>query len=233
MIWASTESANPANPMTDVDVIVRISDVTPSGRVELITDGIQRGRFVFGYDQIRPLTPGQPVLFDVPMGPIAVRLAAGHALRVSISETSAPRYEQNPGVARPLVDANPPPTTGWLRVHRDATHPSAITFPVLMGPQGDGAAGASATTALGVAPDSTPSAPNASGSCACRLPGDATDVSSGFGGALLLCALAFATAMVRHWARMAREATTGAVLSNRGGSERRSAAVRRRGSPSA
>lgn len=116
---------------TDADVIVRLEQVTPGGRVLALADGIRRARFAEGFDRIRPLTPNEPVWLDVEVGPIAMVLPAGHALRVAVSGTSSPRYEPSPNVAEPIATATPRTTT--LTVYRDATHPSAITLPVARG----------------------------------------------------------------------------------------------------
>jgi MYXO-CTERM domain-containing protein len=142
-IWAASDT-------TDGDVIARLSQVTPSGRVLLLADGIRRGRFAAGLDAIRPLTPGEPVPFELDLGPIAIDLPPGHALRLAIQGTSAPRYEPNPGVAVPLADA-PAPTPGTLTVFRDADRPAELVLPLVAGelPEaplpGDGAGGAGGT----------------------------------------------------------------------------------------
>jgi len=121
-----------ASSSTDADVVVRLSQVTPSGKAMLLTDGVRRGRFVQGFDAIRPLTPDQPALFEVDLGPVAARIPAGHAIRVSIQPSSSPRYEANPGVAVALAD-NPTPTPHTLFIYRDSSRPSFITLPVVNG----------------------------------------------------------------------------------------------------
>ncbi len=116
---------------SDVDVVVRLEQVTPSGRALLLADGIRRGRFVGGLDVARPLVANEPALFDVDLGPIAIVLPPGHALRVAIAGTSSPRYEPNPNVADPIATARPRSTT--LTIFRDAALPSAIVLPVSRG----------------------------------------------------------------------------------------------------
>lgn len=124
-VWAASSS-------TDADAIVRLSDVTPSGRVLMLADGIRRGRFVAGTDAIRPMTPGQVVAFDIEVGPVSFVLPKGHSVRMSIQTTSSPRYEVNPGVATPLSQ-NPTPVAYDLTVYRDNAHPSSITLPIVSG----------------------------------------------------------------------------------------------------
>ncbi|MDB4972834.1 MAG: hypothetical protein JWN48_1175 [Myxococcaceae bacterium] len=124
-IWAASSN-------DDVDVVVRLEVVTPLGKSILFSDGVQRGRFVGGEDALRPLVPNQPSLFEVSMGPIALRLPAGHALRIAIAGASAPRYEANPNRAAPLA-SKPLPVANTLSIYRDALHPSRIELPLRSG----------------------------------------------------------------------------------------------------
>jgi predicted acyl esterase len=127
-IWA-------ASATTDVDVIARIEVVPPNEKVWLIADGIRRGRFVWGEDAIRPLTPGEPVPFELDLGPVAVTLPPGHTLRVAISGTLSPRYEVNPNEALPIAD-RPTPVPTTLTIYRDDAHPSSLVVPMTAGTLG-------------------------------------------------------------------------------------------------
>ena len=121
-----------ASTSTDVDVVVRLSQVTPSGRVVLLTDGVRRGRFLEGQDEIRPLAPLEPHWFEVELGPIAATIPSGHAIRVAIQPSSDPRYEANPGVAAPL-SSYPSPVVHSLILPKNTTEPNTITLPVTGG----------------------------------------------------------------------------------------------------
>ncbi len=121
-----------ASASTDLDVVVRLEVLNKAGKAIALADGVRRGRFVQGYDMIRPLVPNQPTLFELELGPIAVRLSEGQALRIAVSGSSSPRYEPNPNVARPLAQ-HPAPVDTTLTVYRDSAHPSEITLPVLRG----------------------------------------------------------------------------------------------------
>lgn len=124
-VWA-------ASATTDVDVVVRLEAVTPGGHAILMSDGVRRGRFVGGYDARRPLTPGKPALFEIELGPLALRVPRGHALRVALSGSSAPRYEPNPNVATALA-MSPTPVKTTLTIFRDRQHPTRIEFPLFSG----------------------------------------------------------------------------------------------------
>jgi predicted acyl esterase len=172
---------------TDADVIVRVEVVTPGGRAIAVTDGIRRGRFVTGYDAVRPLVPGAPTLFDITTGPLGVRLPPGHRLRVAISGTSAPRYEPNPNRATELVSAGDPVAT-TLTIYRDRAHPSRIDVPVAsgtlpgVGPMTDGGDADGAASDAGA--DDASVAPASGGSGGVAVPsGGTAGASSGGRGA--------------------------------------------------
>jgi len=120
-----------ASATSDVDVIVRAEVLTAMGKVFALTDGVRRGRFLKGTDQRVPLVPGEPVRFDIQLGPMALKLSPGQSLRVAVSGTSSPRYEPNPNVADPLLEATPTSTT--LTLYMDAEHPSELVVPVASG----------------------------------------------------------------------------------------------------
>jgi MYXO-CTERM domain-containing protein len=124
-IWASSAT-------TDVDVVVRLEDVTPGGKAVAMTDGVRRGRFVQGFDAIRPLVAGQPALFEVDLGPVSLRLPAGHRLRFAFSGSSSPHFEPGPNVAAPLA-SSPTPVSTTLTLFRDALHASRVELPVSLG----------------------------------------------------------------------------------------------------
>jgi putative CocE/NonD family hydrolase len=88
----------------DGDVVVRLSQVTPTGAAMLLSDGIFRARFLGGFESPAAVVAGQPVDVDVKLGPVAFELPVGHALRIAVSGTSSPRYEVNPGHFVPLSE---------------------------------------------------------------------------------------------------------------------------------
>jgi uncharacterized protein len=124
-VWA-------ASATDDIDVVVRFEQVTANGKVVAFADGVRRGRFVHGYDAIRPLVPGEPALFELELGPIALRVREGSALRIAISGASNPRYEPNPNHAAPLA-TRPAVVPTTLSIFRDPAHPSRLELPVLLG----------------------------------------------------------------------------------------------------
>ncbi|MCC7535150.1 MAG: CocE/NonD family hydrolase [Deltaproteobacteria bacterium] len=124
-VWAASST-------TDADVIVRVSQVTPSGRVMLLADGGRRGRFAESLETAGALVPGEPTLFSIDVGPIAIELPPGHRLRISVSGTLAPRFEVNPGMPTPLSET-PTPVAHELSIFWDSDHPSTLVVPVVSG----------------------------------------------------------------------------------------------------
>lgn len=121
-----------ASATTDVDVIATLILEQPSGDTVALAHGAQRGRYVEGTDAIRPLTPGEPVLFDVNIGPVAVTVPQGAKLALVLSGTGAPRYAINPNVAEPIA-SNPQAVPTTLSVYHDDAHPSALVLPIAAG----------------------------------------------------------------------------------------------------
>jgi MYXO-CTERM domain-containing protein len=162
-----------ASSSDDVDVIVRLSQVTPSGQAYLLADGIRRGRFAASLESAAPLTPNEPARFDVELGPVSIVLPPGHALRVSIQATSSPRYEPSPGTSESIATATPRATT--LRLHFASAEPSTIVLPVASGARelgvedlDAGVGGDAGATGIDGGVASTP------GGCGCRAVGGAS-----------------------------------------------------------
>lgn len=196
-----------ASATDDVDVIVRLSEVVPDGRAMLLADGIRRGRFAQSLDVARPLVPDQPTVFDIQLGPVAVVLPPGHALRVSVQATSSPRYQPNPGTSAPIAIATPVATT--LTVFRDQAAPSAITLPVARGtlpgsPTPEPDAGPPSPDAGGGGEDAGTDAgrgPTGGGGCDCRTAGPRQVGPSAL---LALCLLALVRGRGRPLQRSSR-----------------------------
>lgn len=121
----------------DGDVIVRLSQVTPSGRVILLADGIRRGRYAQDTAVATPLQPGVPSDIRIDLGPMAFTVPAGHALRIAISGTGAPRYEPNPGTSAAIA-SNPTPVASELSIHLAPQHGSRVVLPLSGRLPGDG-----------------------------------------------------------------------------------------------
>jgi predicted acyl esterase len=121
-----------ASATTDVDVVAPLSVRLPNGKVMLLSEGVQRGRYRYDPTRLQAMTPGSPELFVVAFNPVAITLLDGRVLRVAISGTSYERYEPNPNVATPLR-LRPTPVRTTLSLFMNKTLASFIYLTVKSG----------------------------------------------------------------------------------------------------
>ncbi|MFK4042680.1 CocE/NonD family hydrolase [Nonomuraea wenchangensis] len=69
------------------DVTAKLIDVHPSGRAELLTDGVVR---------VTGLTPGEVREVRVPLGAISNAFLPGHRIRIDVAGSNFPRFARNP-----------------------------------------------------------------------------------------------------------------------------------------
>jgi putative CocE/NonD family hydrolase len=115
----------------DTDFIVRVSDVYPDGRSNLLIDYVRRARYREGYDREVMMEPGKiyKVAFDV--GWLSQVFNRGHRIRVTIASTGAPFYEPNPNTGEPLtIDAPAKTMVAENTVHHHRDHASRIIAPM-------------------------------------------------------------------------------------------------------
>jgi uncharacterized protein len=128
-LWISSAAS-------DANFFAYLEDITPDGKVSIITDGRLKGSLralgtppysVFGLPWHRSFqedalafTPGQPaeVVFDCL--PLSHIFAPGHRIRITVTGAD-PREKDR-------VQLSPPPA---ISIHRDAAHSSYITLPII------------------------------------------------------------------------------------------------------
>jgi len=121
----------------DLDVSVRLFDVSPGGRALAMVEGYQRLR----WRGLRDDEEG-PRLLEMPSEgpwseevaldtwPIAWRLARGHRLLVVVAAASFPRFDRNPQSAAPPGRAEiEEHRRAGVTVRHDAGHPSRVELP--------------------------------------------------------------------------------------------------------
>jgi len=92
----------------DTDFTAKLIEVIPPGAdypagVALnLTDSIARLRFRHGYEHEELLPPGNVAELSFELYPTAVRIEAGHGLRVDISSSNYPRFERNPNTGEAI-----------------------------------------------------------------------------------------------------------------------------------
>jgi predicted acyl esterase len=78
---------------TDGNLVVRMTDVEPSGASIIVASGWLKASHRLGHERLAPIAPG--TLYDFPVHVWAThwRFAAGHRLRLSVSSGDLPRIE--------------------------------------------------------------------------------------------------------------------------------------------
>lgn len=121
-----------ASTAVDTDFAVRLCVVDPTGRSTNIQEGIVRARFRESTVDPAPLTPGEVYEYRIDLGPVGVRIPAGHRLRVDVSSSDFPLWDRNLNTGGPHgsegLTAGIPATQALLHARN---HPSRVTLPVI------------------------------------------------------------------------------------------------------
>jgi hypothetical protein len=126
-LFASTDAR-------DADWTAKLVDVYPDGRAIGIADGIVRARFRDGLVRPEPLTPGSVNEFVIDLVATSQVFLAGHAIRVDISSSNAPRFDPNPGTGTSgATCAEEDMIVARQTVYHDPSRASHITLPVIPG----------------------------------------------------------------------------------------------------
>ena len=115
---------------TDAEVVVRLSDEHPDGRVIVIADGVQRGSArgvdpVTGEGERRPLVPGRDEEFEIDLWATAHAFARGHRLRVDVAPSSSPRWAVGTNSCGPGGEPGDPQVATWT-IRHGAAHPTRL-----------------------------------------------------------------------------------------------------------
>lgn len=128
VLHASTTAA-------DTDWTAAFVDVHPDGRAIKVCDGIVRARYRHGTDAAEPITPNATHEYVIDLGATAIRVAAGHALRVDVSSSSFPKFDPNANDGGPTHMATEADyVTATQRIWHDATKPSRLELPIIPRP---------------------------------------------------------------------------------------------------
>lgn len=117
----------------DTDFTVKLSDVSPSGKSQLVTDGIQRASLRKSFEKQQLLENGKVYELNVDLWSTSLVFNAGHRIRIAVSSSNAPRFEPNANTGAPH------PAAGKTRVatntvHLSSRYPSHIDLPIYAGP---------------------------------------------------------------------------------------------------
>jgi putative CocE/NonD family hydrolase len=121
-----------ASSAVDTDWTARLCRVDPAGQSINLQEGIVRARYRESLTNPSPIEPERVYRYEIPLGPIGVRIPAGWRLRLVISSSDFPQWDRNLNSGGPLYHEGPSAAiVATQTVLHDAGHPSAVTLPVM------------------------------------------------------------------------------------------------------
>jgi predicted acyl esterase len=117
----------------DTDIMVRVSDVYPTGEARLIQDSAARMRWREGGLEPVYMQAGQVYPASISLWNTSYVVAPGHALRFSLSSSNFPRFSVNYNNGVLLADPASPgePVTATNVIYHSETYPTYIELPVI------------------------------------------------------------------------------------------------------
>ncbi len=91
-----------ATSAVDTDWTARLCEVHPDGRSINLKEGIVRARYRDSLTEPSLLEPDRVYRYDISLGPIGVRIAAGNRLRLTVSSSDFPQWDRNLNTGGPL-----------------------------------------------------------------------------------------------------------------------------------
>jgi putative CocE/NonD family hydrolase len=96
-----------ATSARDTDWTARLCEVHPDGRSINLQEGIVRARYRESLSSPSLLEPDRIYRYDIPLGPVGVRIAAGNRLRVTVSSSDFPQWDRNLNTGGDLFSERP------------------------------------------------------------------------------------------------------------------------------
>lgn len=127
-LWAASSAR-------DTDFTGKLVDVDPRGEARWVQDGIVRARYRDGRDREELLEAGRPYRFRIPLSAVGHRFKAGHRLRLEVSSSNFPKFDNHPNSAAPLHRA-----TGSMVARQTVFHGGSVASRLRLPVLPDGAA---------------------------------------------------------------------------------------------
>jgi hypothetical protein len=124
-LWAQSTAS-------DTDFTAKLTVVKPDGAVVNLNNGILRTSFRDSLSDPSPTAPGQPAEYEIHVWPTSYEFRAGDLIRLEISSSDYPQFAPNPNTGAPFGQDASIQTATQTILH-DATHPSAVTLPIIPG----------------------------------------------------------------------------------------------------
>jgi putative CocE/NonD family hydrolase len=132
IIGPATAEIHVACDAPDTDVVVKLCDVDERGRSVNVCGGILRGRYRRSLDHPEPLTPGDPEVFRLELGPTSMTFRAGHRIRLQVASSDFPQFDRNLQTGGPLFEEGPTAARiATQTVFHERGMASKVTLPVV------------------------------------------------------------------------------------------------------
>jgi putative CocE/NonD family hydrolase len=95
MIGSVVADLSVATDAEDTDFTLKLLDVSPTGKVFNIQDGVSRLRYRKGVDDMQLAEPGEIYQIQLGLRPIAYKFERGHRIGIMISSSNFPRLARN------------------------------------------------------------------------------------------------------------------------------------------
>jgi len=118
-----------ASSAVDTDFVATISRVHADGYSELVEQKAVRARYRNGYGNPTFLEPGAVEELEIVLGPVALRIAPGECLRLTIASSCFPAFIPNAGTAEPVHLASAA-VKATNTIHHDRVRPSHVLLPL-------------------------------------------------------------------------------------------------------
>jgi putative CocE/NonD family hydrolase len=132
LIGDAAATLHAASSATDTDFTVRLCVVDLGGRSTNVHEGIVRASYRESSEHPTPIAPGEIYEYRIELGPVGIRVPAGHRLRVDVSSSDFPQFDRNLNSGGPFAEEGPSAARSATQVvlHNRA-YPSRITLPVV------------------------------------------------------------------------------------------------------
>jgi putative CocE/NonD family hydrolase len=121
-----------ATSTRDADWAARLCEVFPDGRSINLQEGIVRARYRESLSEPSLVEPDRIYCYQIPLGPVGVRIAAGNRLRLSISGSDFPQWDRNLNTGGDLFAEGPSASVvATQTVLHTTDYPSHLTCSVI------------------------------------------------------------------------------------------------------
>jgi putative CocE/NonD family hydrolase len=121
-----------ATSARDTDWTARLCEVFPDGRSINLKEGIVRARYRDSLTGPTLIEPDRVYRYEIALGPLGVRIAAGNRLRITISSSDFPQWDRNLNTGGPLFgEVLTDAVVARQTVLHSGEHASHVTLPTM------------------------------------------------------------------------------------------------------